>query len=87
MEGAHRCHVTGCAVLATYRCFECGAPCCDGHRSAIQIPTETEPFHEDLCAACLQMHLEAPDRYGSIAIEWLAPGMGVGDVESLELGL
>lgn len=81
MGAVHRCHVEDCASVATDRCFECGAWCCDMHRSAVQIPTSSAPFRAELCAACLLSHLEAPDRFGVIAIELPAPeinGQGVG---------
>ena len=73
MGTAHRCHVTGCTAMATDRCFDCGAWCCDEHRSAIQIPTYTEPFHEYLCPACLLLHRETSDRYGPVVVEHLTP--------------
>lgn len=84
---AHRCHVADCTARATDRCFECGAWCCDEHRSAIHIPTFTTPFREYLCTACLSIHLDAPDRYGSIVVEQLVPGTGSRGADGLELGL
>lgn len=86
MGAAHRCHVADCAAVATDRCFECGVWCCDRHRSAIHIPTYTVPFHETLCAACLQLHLGSPDRYGRIVVEQPAPIAGGMDVAGTELG-
>lgn len=71
MGATHRCHVADCTAMATDRCFDCGAWCCDEHRSAIQIPTYTEPFREYLCTACLLLHHQTPDRYGPIAVEQL----------------
>lgn len=85
MSAAHRCHVADCTAIATDRCFECGAWCCDEHRSAIQIPTYTTPFLEYLCADCLLLHLQAPDRYGQIVVEQPAPSVdsqSAGGVES-----
>lgn len=86
MGAAHRCHVADCAAVATDRCFECGAWCCDQHRSAIHIPTYTVPFREALCAACLKLHLEAPDRYGRIVVEQPAAIAGGMDELGAELG-
>ncbi len=82
MEIAHRCHMAGCTALATDRCFECGAWCCNDHRSAIHIPTYTDPFLEYLCGACLLLHLDAPDRYGSIVVEQLTRSTGSQSAES-----
>jgi hypothetical protein len=87
MGATHRCHVAGCTAPANERCFECGAWCCDEHRSATQIPTYAEPFREYLCAACLSLHLNAPDRYGFIVVEQLTLGSASQTVEGLELGL
>lgn len=87
MRAAHRCHVAGCTAPATDRCFECGTWCCDEHRSAIQIPTYTEAFHEYLCATCLLPHLEAPDRYGLIIVEQLPPSAASQSVNGAELAL
>lgn len=87
MRAAHPCHVSDCTAAATDRCFECGAWCCDEHRSTIQLPTHTTLLREVLCAACLAPHLEAPDRYGRIAIEPLAAGMDNFSVADIGLGL
>lgn len=87
MHTVHRCHVATCTAQATDRCFECGAWCCDDHRSAIQIPTYTEPFRESLCAVCLSLHLEAPDRYGLIIVEQLPPSAASQSVNGAELAL
>ncbi len=94
MRAAHRCYMADCTSAATERCFDCGTWCCDEHRSAIQIPTYTIPFHEALCAACLQLHLATDDRYGPIALELPAARLddvvvdgGTAAAESAELGL
>ncbi len=84
---AHRCHVADCTALATDRCFECGAWCCDEHRSAIHIPTYTAPFREYLCGACLLLHLDAPDRYGAIIVEQVTRSTGSRSADSLKPGL
>lgn len=84
MLALHRCHVADCAAVATGRCFDCGAWCCDGHRSAVEVPTYVGPFREELCDDCLRTHVETPDPYGSIIIgdidgeivEDMAPGIG-----------
>lgn len=85
MGTAHRCHVSGCAAVATDRCFECGVWCCDEHRTAVQIPTYTGAFSEYLCATCLLSHLEAPDRYGLITVEHLPPSVASQSVNGAEL--
>jgi hypothetical protein len=88
MSAAHRCHVADCMAMATDRCFECGAWCCDEHRSAIQIPTYTEPFREYLCDTCLLLHRATPDRYGSIVVEQLTASTTSRSAEGeVELGL
>lgn len=68
MPALHRCHMGTCGAAATERCFDCGAWCCDEHRSTIEIPTFVGPFREDLCEDCLRSHLESPDPYGPISI-------------------
>lgn len=75
MRPTHPCSAADCAAIATDRCFECGAWCCEGHLSAVQLPTHTTAFREELCSACLLL-LESPDRYGRIVVEPLASALG-----------
>lgn len=87
MGADHRCHAADCTAIAVDRCFECGTWYCDEHRSAIQIPTYTSPFREYLCAACLLLHMEAPDRYGAIVVEQRAPAVDSPSLENNEVRL
>jgi hypothetical protein len=50
------------------RCFDCGAHYCARHLVLIDMPTQSGALREHLCAACLQMHLNEPDRYGLVTI-------------------
>ena len=69
MSHVRSCHVSGCGNAATDRCFECGAWCCDEHRTAIQVPTYAQQFQEEVCAACLMLLVETPGPYGPITYE------------------
>jgi hypothetical protein len=62
------CAVAECSGHPIDRCFDCGAHFCARHLVLIAMPTHGGALREHLCAACLQTHLDEPDRYGRVAV-------------------
>lgn len=68
------CAVAECSGHPIDRCFDCGARFCARHLTLIAMPTSGEALRERLCEACLQAHLNEPDRYGIVTrVESIAP--------------
>jgi hypothetical protein len=61
MPASQRCSVVTCDRPAAVNCFECDAPCCPRHITAITLATATHAVRVSVCPGCLHQYTIDPE--------------------------